>query len=98
MRIRTSTSTRTSFQSLDKDQSMTFPGDGSGRKDDLSDILQLNAAEMFTLTTSGGTSIEVLLRDPTLIQKIGGEMPTTKADKAIQSIRTMLRDKKGTPG
>ncbi len=30
--------------------------------------LQFNAAETFVLTTSGGTSIEVLLRDPKLIE------------------------------
>ncbi|MBT9165836.1 MAG: hypothetical protein DDT25_00498 [Chloroflexi bacterium] len=61
--------------------------------------LQLNAAETFTLTTSGGTSIAVLLRDPTLIEKMagkkGGEIPVTRAEKAIQTIRKMLREKKG---
>jgi len=57
--------------------------------------IQLNAAEVFTLTTSGGTSISVLLRDPTLINRMGGgEMPTTKAEEAIQAVRKMLRDKK----
>jgi len=61
--------------------------------------LQMNAAETFALTTSGGTSISVMLRDPQLIEKMagkkGGEIPTTRADKAIQSIRAMLREKKG---
>jgi len=57
--------------------------------------VQMNAAESFTLTTSGGTSLSVLLRDPTLIEKMGGgEIPTTRAEKAIQTVRKMLRDKK----
>jgi hypothetical protein len=57
--------------------------------------LQFNAAEIFSLTTSGGTSIEVVLRDPTLIEKSGGgSIPTDMADKAVQAVRKMLRDKK----
>jgi hypothetical protein len=57
--------------------------------------IQLNSAETFILTTSGGTSLSVLLRDPTLIEKMGGgEIPTTRAEKAIQTVRKMLRDKK----
>lgn len=57
--------------------------------------VQLNSAETFTLTTSGGTSIAVLLRDPYLISMMGGgEMPITRAEKAIQVVRKMLREKK----
>lgn len=57
--------------------------------------LQLNAAESFKLTTSGGTSVSVVLSDPTLIQIMGGgEIPKTRAEKAIQIVRKMLRDKK----
>ena len=58
--------------------------------------LQCNAAETFKLTTSGGTSVSMALRDPSLIQKMGGgEIPTTTAERAIQTIRKMLREKKG---
>lgn len=57
--------------------------------------LQFNSAELFVLTTSGGTSIEVLLQDPQLIQKAGGgSIPTHLADKAVQAVRKMLREKK----
>jgi len=57
--------------------------------------LQLDAAETFVLTTSGGTSVEVVLRDPTLIKQMGGgDIPTTKAEKAIQTVRKMLRERK----
>jgi len=59
--------------------------------------LQLNATESFVLTTSAGTYVETILRDPKLIQLMGGgEIPTTEAERAIQSVRKMLRDKKGT--
>jgi hypothetical protein len=57
--------------------------------------LQLNAAETFKLTTSGGTSIKVLLRDPKLIERAGGgSIPTDMADKGVQTVRKMLREKK----
>ncbi|MCT7634746.1 hypothetical protein N5U36_04735 [Aliarcobacter butzleri] len=57
--------------------------------------MQLDSAEKFTLTTSGGTSIEVLLRAPKLIEYMGGgDIPTTVAEVAIQAIRKMLREKK----
>ncbi len=60
-------------------------------------VIQLNEAETFTLTTSGGTSVEVFLKDRKLIEALGlkgGEIPTTSAEKAIQVVRKMLREKK----
>lgn len=57
--------------------------------------LQFNAAETFVLTTSGGTSIEVVLRDPQFIESAGGgSIPTEMAEKAVQTVRKMLREKK----
>ena len=57
--------------------------------------LQFNAADKFVLTTSGGTSIEVVISDPTLIKSVGGgSIPTERADKAIRVVRKMLREKK----
>ncbi len=57
--------------------------------------IQLNAAETFALTTAGGTSIEVILKDPKLIDMMGGgDIPTTEAERAIQVVRKMLREKK----
>ena len=61
----------------------------------LGGALHLKTAESFTLTTSGGTSLSVFLRDPALIEKMGGgELPVTRAEKALQSVRKMLREKK----
>lgn len=57
--------------------------------------IQLKNSEMFRLTTSGGTSIDVFLRDEALLQAIkGGSISTTQAEQAVQSVRRMLRDKK----
>lgn len=55
--------------------------------------IELNEAETFSLTTSGGTSVEIILRDPKLT-KLMGEIPTIQSEKTIQSVRKMLRDKK----
>jgi len=75
-----------------KTESMTITS-----KDTKIGTLQMNAAEKFTLTTSGGTSVSVVLSDPSLIEKMGGgEIPKTIAEKAIQTVRKMLRDKKGS--
>jgi hypothetical protein len=57
--------------------------------------LQLNRAETFVLTTSGATSVRVVLRDPILIASLGsGTLATEPADPAVQAVRQMLRDKK----
>lgn len=61
--------------------------------------VQLKTAESFVLTTSGGTAIRVFLRDEALLQlkaTRGGQLKSTDAEKTIQSIRRMLRDKKGS--
>lgn len=58
-------------------------------------VQQLHTAEFFKLTTSGGTSIKVFIKDPKLIEMIGNSaLPGTDAEKAVQSIRKMLREKK----
>ncbi|MSU62992.1 MAG: hypothetical protein EXS31_11465 [Pedosphaera sp.] len=57
--------------------------------------VQMNAAEFFTLRNAGGGEMSILLRDVKLIEKMGGgEIPTTRAEKAIQAVRKMLREKK----
>jgi hypothetical protein len=50
---------------------------------------------MFVLTTAGGNAFEVTLRDPSLIEMMGGgELPTNRAEKAILAIRKILRERK----
>jgi hypothetical protein len=59
------------------------------------DSLQLNSAETFVLTTSGATSVRVVLKDPQLIACLGGgELTTEGADQATKAVRKMLREKK----
>ena len=58
---------------------------------------QFNSAEIFTLTTSGGTSVNVFLKDPELASVMGVgkvDISTSGAEQAVQVIRRMLRDKK----
>jgi hypothetical protein len=58
-------------------------------------LVQVNNAETFVLTTAGGSTTRVVLRDPVLIEGLGGgEVPTERADKAVGAVRTMLRIKK----
>jgi hypothetical protein len=76
-----------SVQTASDTMSVTLPG--------FKDPIQMDSAESFKLTTSGGTSVSIVLRDPSLIKKMGGgEIPTTIAEKTIQTIRKMLREKK----
>jgi hypothetical protein len=57
--------------------------------------LQLNAAEVFELTTTGGNSVSVMLREPTLLDSSGGgELPTYLADQAVHAVRQMVKSKK----
>ena len=58
-----------------------------------SDIGQLN--DEFTLITTGGTSFSMVLNDPSLIERTGGGViSTTHAERAVQVIRKMIREKK----
>ena len=55
------------------------------------------SAEIVSLTTSGGTSIDTTIRDPKLIELWGGkggELPNTDAEIAIAAVRKVLREKK----
>ena len=57
------------------------------------------SAEVVSLTTSGGTSIDASMRDPKLIELWGGkggELPNTDAEIAIAAVRKVLREKKAT--
>jgi hypothetical protein len=60
--------------------------------------LQLNSSESFVLTTAGGTTLQVMLDDAGLVKRLklgDGKLPKTTSEKAIQTIRKMLREKKG---
>jgi hypothetical protein len=62
----------------------------------IAEPVQAKSAETFTLTTSGGTYVDVKLSDPDVIKAMGGgTIPKTRVEKAIQTVRKMLREKKG---
>jgi hypothetical protein len=57
--------------------------------------VQVAGAELFRLVTAGGTSIEVMLSDPSLIEQLGGgRVDTARGGNAVQAVRLMVRDKK----
>jgi len=56
--------------------------------------MRLAEGEYFTLTTSGGTAAEIFLHSPEIGKQFGGDMPATDAERQVQSIRKMLREKK----
>lgn len=57
--------------------------------------VQVNSAQIFSLSTSGGTSVRVVLNDPVLIDGLGGgELPVERADQAVTAVKKMLREKK----
>jgi hypothetical protein len=58
------------------------------------DQMQFNSGEKFILSTSGGTSIEVFLKDDQWQRDLGGEIWTLDVEKAVQAVRKMLREKK----
>lgn len=58
------------------------------------ELHQLSDTQTFALTTSGGTSVKVPIGSRLLASLLGGEMPSTQAEAAIASVRTMLRQKK----
>jgi hypothetical protein len=79
---------------LNKKDLLYFP---NAKKSMVNGQLQLNSAETFVLTTSGGTSVSVVLSDPVLAASVGGgTIPTQLADQAVQAVRKMLREKKAS--
>lgn len=56
---------------------------------------EMKETEKFSLTTSGGTRVEVTVRDPKLESMFKGTIPTTSIERAISTVRKMLREKKG---
>lgn len=60
------------------------------------DVLQLHQAEMFSLTTRGGNSIQVVLNEPDYLGKVGSSDFTDRlTDQAINAVNQMLVSKKG---
>jgi hypothetical protein len=65
-----------------------------GKGKDGSEIT-VSEVEYFALTTSAGTSVLIPLLSPEIEKQFGGETPTTASQRAIQTVRKMLRERKG---
>ena len=60
---------------------------------------KLTSAKMFRISVSSGEAIEIVVGLSELDDDWGElKLPGTETDRAIASIRSMLRDKKGGPG
>jgi len=57
---------------------------------------QVSTGEYFILTTSRGSSAEVLLRSAEVERLFGGELPANDGEEAILAVRKMLREKKSS--
>jgi hypothetical protein len=57
--------------------------------------IQVGKGEYLTITTTAGDSFSMLVRAPDLAQRIGGGyFPTARTEKAIQTLRKVLRERK----
>ncbi|MBV8252416.1 MAG: hypothetical protein JO154_07390 [Chitinophaga sp.] len=57
---------------------------------------RLIKAQKFRLSVSSGDKIEVVVNPYSIADNVGGKLPPSGADQAVQVIRTMLRSKKVT--
>jgi hypothetical protein len=58
-------------------------------------MLQVDDAQIFVLSSSGGTAIRVVLDAPMVFNSMGGgTVSTEESEKAVQAVRKMVREKK----
>lgn len=54
---------------------------------------KLISSEMFTLDVAGNREIEIVLSDPAIEKFTGGQLPTSRAEKAVNAIKKLVREK-----
>ncbi|MDX9799185.1 MAG: hypothetical protein RBT05_10045 [Bacteroidales bacterium] len=54
---------------------------------------KLVSSEMFTLDIAGNREIEIVLSDPAIEKYTGGKLPTSRAEKAVNAIKKLVREK-----
>jgi|1185.fasta_scaffold106610_1 hypothetical protein len=60
-----------------------------------SGMLQVDDAQIFALSSSGGTAVRVVLNAPMVFNSMGGgTVSTEESEKAVQAVRKMVREKK----
>jgi|GEM_PF-1197165 len=66
-----------------------------GKSAKKSGVLQVNDAQIFALSSSGGTTLRVVLNTPMVINRLGGgTISTEQTEQAVQAVRKMVREKK----
>lgn len=76
---------------LDEDSSFNYI---SGSSNKTISITQQNAWESFELRNAGGGVITVPIESKAVLKQMGGSFEESEIDKAVNSIRVVLRDKK----
>jgi hypothetical protein len=59
----------------------------------LPDGQKLVSSEIFNLDVAGNSEIEIVLTDPSIEKFTGGTIPTSRAEKAVQTIKKLVREK-----
>ncbi|MCB0539328.1 MAG: SdpI family protein [Bacteroidetes bacterium] len=59
----------------------------------LPDGQKLVSSEVFNLDVAGNSEIEIVLTDPAIEKFTGGTIPTSRAEKAVQTIKKLVREK-----
>lgn len=54
---------------------------------------KLVSSEIFTLDVAGNREIEIVLSDPAIEKFTGGQLPTTRSEKAVNAIKKLVREK-----
>jgi hypothetical protein len=54
---------------------------------------KLISSEMFTLDVAGNREIYIVLSDPAIEKFTGGQLPTSRAEKAVNAIKKLVREK-----
>lgn len=59
----------------------------------LPDNTKLISSEIFNLDIAGNSEIEIVLTDPAIEKFTGGTIPTSRAEKAVQTIKKLVRER-----
>jgi hypothetical protein len=54
---------------------------------------KLISSEIFTLDVAGNREIEIVLSDPAIEKFTGGQLPTSRSEKAVNAIKKLVREK-----
>jgi hypothetical protein len=83
------------YQFGELDQELLSRAKDLGKSAKKHGTLQVNDIQSFDLSSSGGTTLRVILNSPMVINSLGGgTISTERAEQAVQAVRKMIREKK----